>query len=101
MIKRIYFDITENLKECLPEDYTGAGGSLKSIWEFNNQAISMNMFCTKYTESEETYISATPTSIEGSKFVINAFKKSVKPVLIKGAGTEFPVSAKRFSKVWN
>jgi len=99
--KRIYFEIPQKLKKCLPADYSTAAGSfLETVWEFNNQAIKITMFCKAYSNSEETYISATPSSVEGHNFIINAFKKSSKPIMIKGAGLEFPVSAKGFSKVW-
>ncbi len=99
--KRIYFSIKgDKGSSCKPEDYKSKG-YLDSVWEFNDQAVSMLMFCNKYINTETYYISASPASAEGSKFVVNAFKKASHSVLIKGNGYKFPISAKGFSKVWN
>ncbi len=99
--KNIYFGIIKGKDgSCKPEDYKSKG-YLDSVWEFNDQAVSMLMFCKKYSNSETYYISASPASVEGRKFVVNAFKKASDSVLIKGNGYKFPISAKGFSKVWN
>ena len=60
----------------------------------------MTTFCKK--DNKDFYIiSATPTTKEGSDFIVNTFMKHTGDVQVEGSGYNFPVSANGFTKVWN
>jgi len=96
--KRLYFSIGERSNICQPE--SNEGDVWRSVWEINNQAISMIIFCGK--RSSGFYgISATPRTEQGDEFVINTFLKTVGNVSIEGSGYTFPISANGFTNAWS
>jgi TPR repeat protein len=92
--KRVYFSIRTLKDEKCKSDY------YDSIWRFNDQPVSMNIFCEKDDTYNEYQISATPKSSQGLENVVNLLKKAPDKILVEGSGYEFPISAKGFSRVW-
>jgi hypothetical protein len=97
--RNLYFQVEyENLK-C--EITKGSKTPATRIWYFNNQAVKMNAWCRKFTNSEGHYLSLTPKSSKGFNFVLSAFRKAPSTVAIKTNTLYFKMSAKGFTKVWN
>ena len=92
--KRVYFSIRTLKDEKCESDLSD------SLWKFNDQPVSMNIFCKKDDTYNEYQISATPKSSQGMDYVVNLLKKAPDKILVEGSGYEFPISAKGFSRVW-
>lgn len=97
--RNLYFTVPLDKLKC--KISTDSGKPSTEIWYFNKQAVKMNKWCNKYSDSEGHYLSLTPQSNQGFKFVVSTFKKSAKSVSIKSNNFNFEVSSKGFTKTWN
>ncbi len=97
--RKQYFEIWYDKLQCeITKDLEKPS---TNIWHFNNQAVKMNAWCKKYSNSDNHYLQLTPQSYKGSKFVVSAFRKAPSTVAIKTNSLSFKMSAKGFTKVWN
>lgn len=72
-----------------------------STMSFNGQAVKMNRFCNKFTDTSNTYYSYTPSTEKGQSFIINLFKTSTAPIELTFDDGTLYVPVKGFTKIWN
>jgi hypothetical protein len=95
--QRLYFsaEFYGGLNMCLPQKTSEI-----SIAKFDNQPIKMLTWCNKYSNSNNYYLSMTPESIDGRKFVVSRFKTAPKEVLFEHEGIVAYIPARGFTKAW-
>ncbi|MCP5212995.1 MAG: hypothetical protein H6998_18925 [Hahellaceae bacterium] len=98
-VQRIYFSIEFHGKYnmCLPKQI-----SETSIAKLDGQPVKMRTWCNKYTYSNSNnyYLTITPETIAGRKFVVSRFKTAPKEVLFEHEGIVVYIPAKGFTKAW-
>lgn len=95
---RVYFSVSLSFNSAC----SVPGTQLNSeMWEVNEQAIRMNLFCDDFADNNTTYISATPKTDAGLDFIVNALKRSADFIHVRTGETTFPVSAIGFTATWN
>lgn len=100
--KKIYFSIIkseESYKEkapCSKDDKV-----YNSVMKFNNQAIKVYQFCDELTGRGDSYITLTPITSNGLRFIVNEFKNSPDAVSFEYRDLKLNVSAVGFTKAWN
>lgn len=71
------------------------------VAKIDGQAVRVMIWCEKYTDTDETYLSLTPDTQAGEQYVIQRFKSAAKSVWFSYDGYACPLSAKGFSKAWS
>ena len=94
---RIEYEESHKFQCELPKDEKPS----TRVWYFNEQAVKMNVWCTKVPDKEVYSLDFSPKSNKGRNFVVSTFRKASSAVAIKAGSLHFKMSAKGFTKVWN
>ena len=70
------------------------------VWHYNDQAVSMHVYCNQ-PKNGERFVSASPSTSQGHSFVVDLFKRSVGSVDVKISGRKVPFSATGFTAAWS
>ncbi|MGM0694154.1 MAG: hypothetical protein ACQEUN_12240 [Pseudomonadota bacterium] len=85
-----------NGRVCEPSQHNGND---ISFWHFDNQPVSMFVFCEEIDENSSVYY-ATPKSDAGVEYVVGAFSRAPSVVNVKIGDRSVPFSAVGFTKAW-
>lgn len=97
--KNVFFEISHaHTPACSVDRSSQRSGA---VWSFAGQAIKMFVYCAEDEYGGNHRLTAIADTDQGQKYVVDLFKRSVEPILVKGASFEFPLSAAGFTKVWN
>lgn len=96
--RRLYFSILD-LKGS---DYCTLNGEKAEIGVamFDKRAVKMIVWCKPLTDTKKGYLSMTPLTPAGTKYIVERLKSSSASVQFGFNELSLPISTKFFSKAW-